>query len=235
MVKDNYMVIQALPEMLAKKTAWIVFKEGIEKLLKEQPHVVIAVPGGRSVVPVFEELATFDIEWNRVHFFMADERFVPVKDVQSNNRLLLDQFGESLPDGSRHPFVFDEVNPHDSVKRYSQELDNLGGRFDIVLVSSGEDGHIASLFPGDVGVHPKGDNFIIIDDAPKPPSRRMSASIELLKSATVGILLIIGEGKQQVLDHFFDESKGVKSCPAKVIADLPYYFVLTDRSVSLPL
>lgn len=235
MAKDNYMVLQAPPEMLAKKAAWILFKEGIEKLLKKQPHVVLAVPGGRSVVPIFKALGCLDIDWRRVHIFMVDERLVPITDEQSNYRLLFEQLGDRLPRGSLHPFEFDPSDPQGSVDRYSQELDQLGGRFHIVLVSSGEDGHIASLFPGKAESRGAGEGFVLIDDAPKPPSRRVSASIDLLQKAQIGVLLVIGEQKQRALDHFLDDAGDIYSCPARVIAELPQYYVLTDRKVPLPL
>ncbi|WP_163338078.1 6-phosphogluconolactonase [Desulfopila sp. IMCC35008] len=235
MAKDNFMVLQALPEMLAKKAAWIIYKEGIEKLLESQPHVVLAVPGGRNVIPVFKALGEFKIDWQRVHIFMVDERFVPVTDEQSNYRLLFEQLGDILPAESLHPFEFDDVDRRGAVGRYAQMLNKLGGRFDIVLLSSGEDGHIASLFPGRGEVHRTRESFVLITDAPKPPPTRVSATFELLKKSSVGLLLVIGEGKQQALDIFLDDSVDMDSCPAKVIAGLPKYFVLTDREVSLPL
>lgn len=235
MVKDNYMVLQALPEMLAEKAAWIIYKEGIEKLLESQHHVVLAVPGGRSVVPVFKALGRFEIDWQRVHIFMVDERLVPVTDEQSNYRLLFEQLGACIPSESLHPFEFDDSDQQGAVDRYAKELDMLGGRFDIVLLSSGEDGHIASLFPGKVEVHRTKESFVLITDAPKAPTNRMSATFALLKNSTVGLLLVVGEGKQQALDLFLDDSIDMQSCPAKVISRLPKYFVLTDRELSLPL
>lgn len=235
MVKDNYMVLQALPEMLAEKAAWIIYKEGIEKLLESQSHVVLGVPGGRSVVPVFKALRKFEIDWQRVHIFMVDERLVPVTDKQSNYRLLYEQLGDKLPPQSLHPFEYDDSDQGGAVERYIEALDMLGGCFDIVLLSSGEDGHIASLFPEGGEVHRTQKNFVLVTDAPKPPRSRMSATFELIRKSKVALLLIVGEGKQQALDLFFDDGVDIHKCPAKVITGLPHYFVLTDRKVPLPL
>jgi len=64
-----------------------LIKQKIEILLKSQKFVSFAVPGGRSVLGVFDKLKNEKIDWKKVHFFMIDERLVPLESEESNFKL----------------------------------------------------------------------------------------------------------------------------------------------------
>lgn len=226
------MIIRGNRKELESRAAQII-AEQIAELLEDQPHVVLGVPGGRSVSGVFAKLAQEDVDWEKVHVFMVDERLVPVDDAESNFLLVKERLADVLPEENVHPFVFDPKVPDKGTKSYQEDLEELGGAFDIVLVSSGEDGHIAGLYPQHHSVSEPDEFFITMDDSPKPPSNRMSSSRALIEEATVGIVLFFGEGKRGALQRFTDEEVLVRQCPAKMIASLPQFFVLTDQEVSV--
>jgi len=227
------MILQGTRAQLEVKAAWILAKN-IEILLDSKSKVIVAVPGGRSVLGIFEKLAEHDIDWRRVHLFMVDERLVPIDHPESNFRLVAESLGHIVPAASFHPFVYNAATEDNGVREYERQLMQLGGSFDVVLVSSGEDGHIASIFPNHQVKGTGEKNFVLLEDSPKPPLRRMSATPELLGASKIGVLLFFGEGKRSALKNFFKPQLSVSECPAKLIGKLPQHYILTDLEVAIP-
>jgi 6-phosphogluconolactonase len=227
------MIIQGSREQLAEKTAYVLYK-AIEGILKKKEYAVVGIPGGRSVGSVLELLSGFSVPWKRIQMFMLDERLVPIDHPESNYKLVRQHMGPSVPDDMIHPFIFNSDAPEQSVKAYDEELQRFGGYFDVVLASSGEDGHIASLFPNHHSVERPKSDYFLMDDSPKPPSGRMSASFELIRQAECGIILFIGSEKKNALRNFFNIHLSLMECPAKIMTKLPQYYVLTDQEVETP-
>src|SRR5574340_1742560 len=107
-------------------------------------QVNLAVPGGRNVAKIFQVMQGEDIDWQRVHFFIIDERLVPIDHPDSNYKLLQDHFidplaraGKIAP-GNAHPFILDSSSADRGAKRYEEVLAEHGFRYDIILLSSGE-------------------------------------------------------------------------------------------------
>ncbi|MFH1848716.1 MAG: 6-phosphogluconolactonase [archaeon] len=183
--------------------------------------VVLGLCGGRSVPGVFSELAKRDIDWGRVQIFMVDERMVPVDDAESNFGLvkgLIDRI--KIPAENVHPFRAEQ-----GIAGYEEELKLHGGRYDVVLLSSGEDGHIGALYPEHHSIEDESEFFIEMDDSPKPPPRRMSMSRKLLLKADTGILLFFGKA-----DAYgkFVAAEDFRKCPAALVKSLPRPYVLAD-------
>lgn len=97
-------------------------------------------------------------------------------------------------------------------------LDRLPG-FDLVICSAGEDGHIASLFPGMPQLRLKKRGYAIVEDAPKPPADRITATPPLLISARRGYLFFVGE-KREAYRKFLDPYLTPNECPAKLLMGL---------------
>lgn len=228
------MIVQGQSARVMEKAAWLIYKEGIEKLLRQQELVVMAVPGGRSVAAIFKELKKFPVDWRRVRIFMLDERLVPLDHQESNFRLVHKELAGHVADDTLCPFTFPPGSPEQGCAAYENTLNCFGGRFDIVLASSGEDGHIASLFPGRDAILDDRSGFLIIADSPKPPPERMTAGKRLIKEARVGYLLFMGSSKKDAVDSFLNPDLDAPSCPAKVILDIPKHFIFTDLEIDLP-
>lgn len=227
------MILRGKRAQLDAKAAWIIV-EAIQALLETKSKVIVAVPGGRSVYGIFQKLAESNIDWHRVHLFMVDERLVAIDHPESNFRLVVESLGEIVPATSLHPFVYDTATEDNGVREYERQLVQLGGSFDIVLVSSGEDGHIASIFPNHQSTMVDRRRFVLLEDSPKPPLRRMSATPSLIATAQVGLLLFFGAGKGVALKNFFNPKLSVSECPTKLISTLPKHYILTDLEVAIP-
>jgi 6-phosphogluconolactonase len=112
----------------------------------------IALSGGNTPRPVYQRLASADIDWQKVHVFFGDERCVSPRDARSNYHMakvaLLDRV--PIPSGQVHR-MHGEDQPRAAADAYAVDLRRaLGedGRLDFVLLGLGHDGHTASLFPG---------------------------------------------------------------------------------------
>lgn len=208
--------------------------ESVLKTRKVKRDVVVALPGGSSVSGIYTELAERDYKWADVHFFMVDERMATLSSDDSNYKhvesLLFGELFERglLPAGNVHPFMLDEDVPDLGVSEYNKELIRLGGLIDVVLLSAGSDGHVASLFPEHDSILDDGKGFIRVSDSPKPPSERVSASRKLLLQVKAAVLVFTGDGKEVAYNMFMDGHVDYFQCPAKVVSHVKDAYVLTD-------
>lgn len=163
----------------------------------------LAVPGGSVAHAVLPRLATAPIDWRAVDIFLADDRDVATESPESNERLvrelLLRPLGLDAP--ALHPLVACGVPLSEAAARAARDLTAALGtppRLDLVLLGVGEDGHVASLFPG----HPALTDpawVVPVTDAPKPPPRRLSLGLETLAAARQVWFAAFGAGKAHVV------------------------------------
>jgi len=225
------MIIQGSVKQLAEKAATILFDTTI-RLLRKKEKVVIAVPGGKSVAGIYENFRDCTLPWDRIHIFLLDERLVAVDHPDSNYKLIREHMGNKAGSVLIHPFMYEVKRPMQSIIDYKEDLNRCGGQFDIVLASSGEDGHIGSLFPNHPSLEKNQDGFFLLDDSPKPPAERMAASFELIRQGDTGIVLFFGNSKREALRCFENTQLTYKECPARIMRQLPHYYLLTDQEVN---
>jgi 6-phosphogluconolactonase len=208
-----------------EKKAAAVIKDGISSILKEKNDVILAIPGGRSVSGIFELLINEDIPWQKVKIFMVDERMVSLDDKDSNYKLakevLLGRI--NIPQENIHPFMVDR-----GIKEYEGELKVVGGAYDIVLLSAGEDGHVGALYPNHHSIDTESQYFLTMNDSPKPPPNRMTLSKNLLLRSKVVLIMFLGEGKRGAFDKFNDQAVDYNKCPAKLVQLIKESYLFTD-------
>ncbi|WP_158524577.1 6-phosphogluconolactonase [Auritidibacter sp. NML100628] len=159
-------------------------------------------------------------DWSGVQLWFGDERYLDATDAQRNARQASDALVGTLVASyglgreQFHPMAAATVghadrDHHDvlatSAEQYATELataaerdpgvDQRLPRFDVVLLGVGEDGHVASLFPGLPGVTITGRTVIPVTGSPKPPPERLSLSLEALNSGDNVWLFAPGAGK----------------------------------------
>ena len=125
-------------------------------------RIAICLTGGSSPQQLYRLLATDRwskrVPWDRTHWFISDERFVPPSDSRNNmaaaRDIFLDRFA---PKDHVHPIRTGAGDPDQAANLYEAELQAFYGAadldparplFDLVLMGIGPDGHTASLFPG---------------------------------------------------------------------------------------
>jgi len=160
MMKSDHRKIIAVADAqaLAKSAA----NRLMARIAANSGRIAICLTGGSSPQKLYELLATEgyrkDIPWDRIHWFIGDERFVPPSDARNNMATARKIFLDALAPASHiHPIPTDTVSPDESATRYERELTSFYGAehlddarplFDLVLMGVGPDGHTASIFPG---------------------------------------------------------------------------------------
>src|ERR1700678_418326 len=123
----------------------------------------VCLSGGSTPRRLYQRLATPTIAsrfpWSRAHWFWGDERFVPHDHPDSNYRMARDALLSRVPvpDDNIHAIPTEGLSPEHAAATYEATLKRFYGAdvfapdrplFDVTLLGIGENGHTASLFPG---------------------------------------------------------------------------------------
>jgi 6-phosphogluconolactonase len=174
-----------------------------ERAVAERGLLALALPGGSVATTFFPALAGSGIDWTRVAFFWGDERAVPETDPASNaglaRRLWLGPAG--VPAANVHPVETGAPSLAQAARRYADTLTRTLGtppRLDVALLGVGPDGHVCSLFPGHAALEAEGWTAAV-DDAPKPPPRRVTLTMAALEAARLVVVVAQGAAKAPVM------------------------------------
>jgi 6-phosphogluconolactonase len=170
----------------------------------------VALSGGRITTKLFADVVAQNrargLSFEPVHFFWADERCLPPTDKESNFRMASELLFSPLNiSASQIHRLKGEDEPESAAQAASVELSRLAPAnaaglpvLDLVLLGMGEDGHVASLFPG---ASPEVVNcttpFLVIRNSPKPPPVRISLSFAAIAAAKKIWVLASGAGKEK--------------------------------------
>lgn len=200
-----------------------------------------AISGGATALIFLPALRAAKVDWAKITLFWTDERAVPADDPESNygiaERMLLSPLGAQAPRAIRMPADLPDLG--EAAMKYDDVLAaELEGRaLDLALLGVGEDGHVASLFPG----HPSTQEgpaspdrlslrAVAVEDAPKPPKRRLSLTLQyLLKTRKIWVVAV-GPRKLPVLHAAL--SKTQRSTPLDaVLHQVKDVTVFTDQVI----
>ncbi|HMM75979.1 MAG TPA: 6-phosphogluconolactonase [Gammaproteobacteria bacterium] len=179
----------------------------------------LAVPGGRTPLPLFSRLAQRDLDWARVHVTLTDERIVPVTDPLSNERLVREHLLQGAAAGARfHPLMNGHEDPEARAQAAWEQLAWLPRPFDAVVLGMGEDGHIAGLFPGVPSntLDPAAAPGCVTTTAPVAPVERLSLNLAALLDARRLWLVLAGPAKLAVLVEALRPSP-IKALPVRAL------------------
>jgi 6-phosphogluconolactonase len=203
------------PAALAKAAA----DRLLARIAANAGRVAICLTGGSSPQQLYRLLATdayrSRIPWDRVHWFIGDERFVGADDALNNmgaaRRLFLDR---QAPVSNIHPMATDAADPEAAARRYESELKSFYGAddldparplFDLVLMGVGPDGHTASLFPGYPAIEETGRWVIGVPEAHVEPFvPRVSLTLPALASCREMLFEVAGADKRAILTRVLD-------------------------------
>lgn len=162
-------------------------------------HLVLA--GGRTPEALYRQLATMTADWDRWWIHFGDERCLPLGDPGRNDTMARQAWLDRVSLPARQVMTMPaELGPDRGAALYAQQLADLG-LFDLVLLGLGEDGHTASLFPGQATAETS-EPTVAVHHAPKPPAQRVSLSASRLSSARQVWFLITGEDKRPALEQW---------------------------------
>lgn len=192
--------------------------EGIARLAAEalaaRGAFSIVLAGGSTPRSVYERLHEIQTDWEGWHIYFGDERCLPVDHEDRNSRMAyttwLGRIG--IPAAQIH-VIPAELGAEEAARQYSETVKPVE-RFDLVLLGLGEDGHTASLFPGQsYGTESSYPSALAVHGAPKPPSDRVSLSAWRLSRARQVWFLVTGAGKIEAVRSW----RNAKNIPAASI------------------
>lgn len=184
----------------------------VDHAIGARGEALMAVPGGKSPIPVFERLAVSQADWGRVTIVPTDDRVVPPGSPLSNYAKIAHYF---LPKGAQVvPIVLegagDDYRTAGSLA--NAQLADLRWPPDLVWLGVGADGHIASIFPGpdlqDALDGPAARRAVGVMPSPLPPEApvaRVTLSRHAILSARSLLLTLSGPEKRTVVERALKE------------------------------
>jgi 6-phosphogluconolactonase len=169
-----------------------------DKAIAERGRFDIVLAGGNTPRTIYQGLCKVQSDWARWYVWFGDERCLPQLDNERNSKMAYDALLKHVAIPFRQIHVIQgELGASKAASSYNQQLGMLGD-FDLVLLGMGEDGHTASLFPG----HSWNNGYpaMAVNDAPKPPSDRVSLTASRLSRSREILFIVTGKGKQEAIN-----------------------------------
>ena len=181
---------------VAAALRWIA--QAAAQAIHERGRFDLVLAGGNTPRAVYEGLAGVEADWSKWHIWFGDERCLPIDNEERNSRMAcrawLDQ--SAIPAVQIH-VIRAESGAEAAAEDYRTQLQGIG-RFDLVLLGLGEDGHTASLFPGQMNENETAD-VVAVRQAPKPPAERVSLSARRLSDTESVLFLVSGKSKREAV------------------------------------
>lgn len=161
-----------------------------------------ALTGGGTALIFLPALREANVDWSKITLFWGDERAVDVDDPESNyglaDRMLLSPLGARAPHTVRMPT---DLPLDEAASKYDERLaaELKGDALDLAILGVGEDGHICSLFPGHQALLQNDLRAVAVEDAPKPPRRRLSLTLRFVLQTRQVWLVAVGPRKLNAL------------------------------------
>jgi 6-phosphogluconolactonase len=220
----------------AEATAYSVkhFLTHAKQTLNERNWFSVALSGGSTPKQFFEKLVqdseVLRLDWKNICLFWSDERAVPPDHADSNFKMAMQFF-------SHKPFsdakIFRMPAEHEDKERAAKEYEAIiqrycfDGRFDIVYLGMGDDGHTASLFPNSPALQVT-NKLVTSTYVEEKKSWRMTLTYPAINEARNILILAFGPSKATMLQHvlFGQDQKrypisfvGSQNSPAHFITD----------------
>ncbi len=203
--------VLADPEAAAHRAAAFVAGEA-RRAVRERGRFLVALSGGTTPMRMLQLLPEEDVPWPHVHVFQVDERVVDPSDPARNFTQLRRSLLEKVPVPAEqiHPMPLEEADLSKAAARYSATLRRFAGTppvLDLVHLGLGDDGHTASLVPGDPALDGV-DGEVAVTGSYRG-FRRMTLTYPVLDGARCILWLVTGSGKTEALLRFCRSDRSI--------------------------
>jgi 6-phosphogluconolactonase len=209
------------PEAVGARAAGLV-GDALREAVASHGRCAWAISGGETPIPMFRRLSGLDLPWHLIDTWQVDERIAPIGDPERNRTVLSEVLPEGLLDGVRWMPV-EDADPEAAATRYEA---TLPGRFDLVHLGLGADGHTASLVPGDPALDVR-DHGVAVT-GPYQGRRRMTLTFAGLARAARAVWVVTGSEKREAITKLL---AGDPSIPA---ADVPVAVQTLVTNIAVP-
>ncbi len=197
----------------------------VRKAIDERGTCTLGLSGGETPRGLYRKLAALPEgeapDWRRVHVCFCDERMVSPDDPESNYGMVRDELISRipLPAGNVHR-IRGERPPAVAAAEYAADIGKTlllsGGRFDILLLGLGVDGHTASLFPGTVVLAERGKPASAVF-VPVLNSWRVTLTLPVINGGRDVIFLVAGAKKADIVRRVLDSPGPDARIPATLV------------------
>jgi len=210
--------------------------EIIEQSRAERGVAHLALAGGSTPRRIYELLALRLDSFDGVELWFGDERAVPPEHPDSNYAMVAETLlaAVSIPPDRVHRME-GELQPEEAAARYTEALErglpaDAEGIpvLDVALLGVGEDGHTASIFPGDMKPM-AGGLCVAVHHAPKPPTERLTLTFDAFAAARRLVIVATGEAKREAAAAVVEG--GHFEMPASLVAG-PNAHVILDEAAA---
>ncbi len=221
--------------------------DGLARFLCEQAErargkFVVSAAGGSTPKPAYHRLAEAPLKermpWDRVHWILGDERFVQPTDPASNFGMICEELLSHVPAPKEniHPVTTEGVTLDEAASQYEATLRRLYGadRLDparplinLCLLGLGDDGHTASLIPGQPVLKERSKWVAGVGHG--RPEQRITLTYPALESSRVVAFLVSGESKRAILDELLSGGSDVPAAHLKPVGDVIWF---ADRAAA---
>ncbi|NJD55251.1 MAG: 6-phosphogluconolactonase [Nitrospirae bacterium] len=208
--------VRALPDADgAAHAATRIFAEASAEAVSLRNRFSVALSGGSTPHRLFHLLGSSHrgkLDWGHVQIFWADERCVPPDHEQSNfsvtHEALISRI--DIPAENIHR-IRGELRPEEAAAKYERDLRAYFGvtgipRFDLILLGVGEDGHTASLFPGETAVSEM-KRLAAQAFSSREGNWRVTLTLPVLNNAALVVFLVTGKEKARIIKTVLTEGK----------------------------
>ncbi len=220
----DYDDMEELAEAVAGDVGFI-----IESALDARGQALIALPGGKTPLPIYEKLAAAPIKWKHVTIIPTDDRLVAVDNPLSNVAMLAKAF---MPKGARVLPIATENKDHKAAGNAADaRLQDLHWPPDLVWLGVGTDGHTASIFAGpdmdDALNAPKARRAVGVLPDPMPaeaPVARVTLTRHSILSARTLLMVLTGADKRALVEQAIKDGPLSPLPVGRVLADAEQAF-----------
>lgn len=191
--------------------------------IQERGQFTIALSGGSTPKPLYEAIGSLNLDWDKIHVFWGDERYVPSNHPDSNELMARIAWLNKvpIPQTNIHAVPTLSGNPVADANKYEQHLQEFfhcsPGTFpslDVVLLGMGDDAHTASLFPHTEALQVR-DRLVTVGN--KDGNPRITLTYPLINAARSVIFLAAGANKRPALSQVFAEVADDFTYPSRLI------------------
>lgn len=212
------------PAQAAKEGCARIVK-GLRDAIRDRGEATLALSGGSSPLDAYRLLSQETIDWNKVHVYWVDDRAVPPTHDRSNygaaKKALLDP--AQIPAANIHRMRGEASDIAIAAMDYEAELRDtvktkLGGlpALDVVVLGIGDDGHTASLFPGEK-THEVTDKLVAAVPARGDREGRLTLTTPVLENARNSVIIVLGKSKHPALEKIWATHGDIDQTPGRVI------------------
>lgn len=223
MEKPILKVFENVDELLNSLVVFLI--KVANEAIEEKGEFTFALSGGNSPKRLYELLASeaynHEIDWNKIHFFFGDERYVPSDSPDSNALMVKNALFDPLaiPKSNIHAINM-SLSPEEAAHAYYEELRSHFRdkpiQFDFILLGLGDNVHTASLFPY---------TDVLLDTQPSVravfvkelDAYRITLNAPLINQANHVVFLVYGENKAEAVGNALGKEHDIEKYPAQLI------------------